>query len=114
MAMRFPKGPSTNELVHQIVEGKVTAAAASGSAGVVAGRLGSEDVNLANTTSLLSNLHSAVGGLIRLAGPRLPGGDALAVTSSLAQIKQDIKAGIQEGIAGMLSKPRLLPVRARL
>ena len=112
MAMRFPKEPNTTELVYQIVEGKVTAA--SGSAGIVAGRLESEDVNLANTTSLLSNLHSAVGGLIRLAGPRLPGGDALAVTSSLAQIKQDIKAGIQEGIAGMLSKPRLLPVRARL
>ena len=79
-----------NSLASGIIGGKVTAPTAAIGAGAAAAKLTSEGVSFSNTLSLTSNLHSAIGGLTWMAGKKLPGGNALALTSALAQINDDL------------------------
>ena len=79
-----------NNLVSRILSGKVTAPTAFAGAGVAAGKLTSQDLNFANTASLISNLHSAIGGLTWMAGKKLPGGNVVTLGNALEQIRNDI------------------------
>ena len=79
-----------NSLISGIIGGKVTAPTAAIGAGAAAAKLTSEGVNVANTLSLTSNLHSAIGGLTWMAWKKLPGGTPLALSSAVAQIRADL------------------------
>ena len=81
-----------NSLISGIIDGHTSPVAFAG-AGVAAGELTSEDVNLANTSSFLSGLYSGVGGIAWMMGKKLPVVSQVAVGSAVLQIRDDLKKG---------------------
>ena len=81
-----------NSLISGIIDGHTSPVAFAG-AGVAAGKLTSDDVNLANTSSFLSGLYSGVGGIASMMGKKLPVVSQVAVGSAVLQIRDDLKKG---------------------
>ena len=86
-----------NSLISGIIDGHTSSVAFAG-AGVAAGKLTSDDVNLANTSSFLSGLYSGVGGIAWMMGKKLPAVSQVAVGSAVLQIRDDLlkKGKIQD------------------
>ena len=79
-----------NSLISGIIDGHTSPVAFTG-AGVAAGKLTSDDVNLANTSSFVSGLYSGVGGITSMMGKKLPFVNVAAVGSAMLQIRHDFK-----------------------
>ena len=77
-----------DSLIDGIIGGSTIPVTFAG-AGVAAGKLMSEDFNLADTSSFFSGLYSGMNGVTSMAGKVLPRANAVAVGNATAQIVND-------------------------